>query len=237
MEFLFAYLAGVLTLINPCVLPILPIVLASSTQGSKHGPAALAAGMSLAFVVLGMTILVFGSSIGLDDQSMVTIGAWAMLAFGVVLLVPRFSDSFATATAGISSSANAQIDNLGGNGLKQQFIGGVLLGAVWSPCVGPTLGGAISFASQGQSLMWSALIMIFFALGVSTVIVALGYGTREIISARRDLMRSLADKSRPLMGAVFVLVGLMLITKTHHRIESYLVDVLPVWLIDLSVKF
>lgn len=237
MEFVFAYLAGVLTLINPCVLPILPIVLASSTQGSKHGPAALAVGMSTAFVVLGMTILVFGSSIGLDEQAMVTIGAWAMMTFGVVLLVPRFSETFATATAGFSSSANAQIDTLGGNGLKHQFIGGVLLGAVWSPCVGPTLGGAISFASQGQSLMWSALIMIFFALGVSTVIVMLGYGTREIVSKRRDLMRSLADKSRPLMGVVFILVGLMLITKTHHRIESYLVDVLPVWLIELSVKF
>jgi len=237
MEFVFAYIAGVLTLINPCVLPILPIVLASSTQASKHGPTAMAAGMSLTFVVLGMLILVFGRSVGLNEQSMLTFGAWAMIVFGTILLVPRLSETFATATAGFSGSANAGMDQLDGSGLSRQFLGGALLGAVWSPCIGPTLGGAISFASQGQSLVWSTLIMVFFALGVSTVILLLGYGTREIISSRRDLMRNLADKSRPLMGIVFLLVGVMLLTKTHHRIEAYLVDVLPHWLIDLSVKF
>lgn len=237
LDILFAYIAGVLTLINPCVLPILPIVLASSTQGNRHGPVAMALGMSLTFVILGLFILVVGASLGITDQTMLTVGALAMIGFGVVLLVPQFSERFALATSGVSSGANAQLDAIEGNGLRQQFVGGALLGAVWSPCVGPTLGGAISFASQGQSLLWSATIMLFFAAGVSTVIIALGYGTGEAIRARRDLMRTLAARSRPLMGAVFVLVGLMLLTRTHHVIEAYLLDVLPGWLIDLSVKF
>ena len=237
MELLFAYIAGLLTLINPCVLPILPIVLASSTQGAKHGPAALALGMSVAFVTLGMLVLIAGNSLGINEQTIVTAGAWAMIGFGLILLVPRFSERFAVATAGVSTTANTQLDEVNSSGLRGQFVGGILLGAVWSPCVGPTLGGAISLASQGQSLVWSTAIMCFFAAGISTVIVALGYGTQEAIRNRRDTMRKLAARSRPIMGAVFVAVGLMIVTKTHHRIEAVLLDTLPYWLTDLSVAF
>ena len=65
MELFFAYGAGLLTLINPCVLPILPIVLATALQASRHGPLAVAAGMSLSFVLLGMLVTVAGRGLGL----------------------------------------------------------------------------------------------------------------------------------------------------------------------------
>lgn len=237
MDLIFAYLAGLLTLINPCVLPILPIVLASSTHGHRHGPAALALGMSVAFVTLGLFVLVLGSRVGINETTMVTIGAWAMIGFGLILLVPGLSARFATATAGLSGSASMRMDALEPASLRSQFVGGTLLGAVWSPCVGPTLGGAISLASQGQSLSWAAAIMVSFAMGISSVILALGYGTREAIRSRRDAMQRLATRARPIMGAVFLLVGLMIVTRTHHVIESFLLDILPGWLIDLSVTF
>ena len=144
MEFIFAYGAGLLTLINPCVLPILPIVLATSLQASRHGPLMMAAGMSLTFVVLGVSVAVFGRSLGITPESVADTGAVMMVIFGVVLLVPRFANSFATATAGFSARADARIDGVGRGGLPGQFAGGMLIGAVWSPCIGPTLGGAIA---------------------------------------------------------------------------------------------
>ena len=69
MEFIFAYGAGLLTLINPCVLPILPIVLATALNASRHGPLALAAGLSLSFVVLGMGVTVLGYSLGITEET------------------------------------------------------------------------------------------------------------------------------------------------------------------------
>jgi len=72
-------------------------------------------------------------------------------------------------------------------------VGGLLLGAIWSPCIGPTLGGAISLASQGQDLFWAFLIMLSFALGIGSVVVALGYGTGEAIRRRQEKMRGLAN--------------------------------------------
>jgi len=237
MELVFAYLAGLLTLINPCVLPVLPIVLGSAVQANRHGPLALAAGMGLSFVVLGLSVALLGQSIGLTEERMAQIGASLMVLFGIVLLVPRLSHGFEYATAGFAARADRGLDSVDQSGLKGQFLGGVLLGAVWSPCVGPTLGGAIALAAQGESLFRAGSIMASFALGIGTIIIALGYGTRQLILRRQNAMRALAEKSKPIMGALLLLVGLMILFKLHHAIEAWALDVLPYWLQDLSVVF
>jgi cytochrome c biogenesis protein CcdA len=237
MDLLLGYIAGLLTLINPCVLPVLPIVLATALQAGRAGPMVLAAGMSLSFVTFGMTIAVFGHTLGIDDQTITQAGAVLMMIFGVILLVPRFSESFATATAGFSERADSGMDQIDRTGLKGQFVGGLLLGAVWVPCVGPTLGGAIALASSGESLGWAAATMFSFALGISTIIIALGYGAQSAIAKRRDWMRAMSGRAKPIMGAVFLLVGLALFFNLHKFAEIWLLDRLPFWLQDLSVRF
>ena len=237
MELLLGYLAGILTLINPCVLPVLPIVLASGLQAGRHAPLAIAAGLCFSFVTFGMFVATIGYSIGLTEQVLAQIGAMLMIAFGLVLLVPRFNESFATATASFGSKADAQMSSMPMSSLRNQFFGGMLLGAVWSPCIGPTLGGAISLASQGQNLWWAFLIMLSFGLGVSTVVIALGYGTGEVIRRRKERLHRLAEKAKPIMGFAFLLVGLMIFFKVHYKIEAWLVEILPYWFQDLSIRF
>ncbi|MDX1819595.1 MAG: cytochrome c biogenesis CcdA family protein [Paracoccaceae bacterium] len=236
MELILGYLAGLLTLINPCVLPVLPIVLAGALQASPLGPLALAAGMSFSFVVLGITVSAFGFALGLTEDVIAQAGALLMIGFGLVLLVPRFSMAFSTATAGLASGADTRMDQIETTGLKGQFTGGLLLGAVWSPCIGPTLGGAIALAAQGQSLLWAGAIMSAFALGVSTLILALGYGARAALLRRQALMRRIAERSRPFMGLVFVVVGLALFFRLHHLLDAWLLGILPAWFVDLSVS-
>jgi cytochrome c-type biogenesis protein len=236
MDLILGYVAGLLTLINPCVLPVLPIVLASALQAGRAGPLVLAAGMSLSFVTLGLFVAVLGRAFGITEETVSNASAVLMIGFGLVLLVPRFSTVFATATAGLSASADQGMDDAVGEGLTGQFVGGVLLGAVWSPCIGPTLGGAISLASQGESLLRSAGIMVTFALGVSTIILALGYGAQSVIRQRQALMRRIAVSARPAMGVIFVAVGLAILFRLHHVAEVWLLDNLPPWLIDFSVS-
>lgn len=236
MEYILGYAAGLLTLINPCVLPILPIVLATALQAGRLGPLAVAGGMSVSFVALGLLVSVAGRSLGITEETVSNAGAVLMIGFGLVLLVPRFSESFATATAGLSARADAQIDETDRSGLTGQFIAGMLLGAVWSPCIGPTLGGAISLASQGQSLMHATLIMISFALGVSTIIIGLAYGAQSMIRKRQTWMRNLAASARPVMGAVFIAVGLAILFKLHHVAEIWALEHLPAWLTEFSVS-
>lgn len=121
--------------------------------------------------------------------------------------------------------------------LTGQFLGGALLGAVWVPCVGPTLGGAIALASTGESLLWAGAIMAAFALGIGTVMVVLAYGAQNVIRARRDSLRLLAQRARPVMGAVFLLTGAALYLNLFRIAEIWLIRTLPFWLQDLSVRF
>jgi cytochrome c-type biogenesis protein len=239
-ELLLGYIAGLLTLVNPCVLPVLPIVLVSSLQADRRGPLALAAGLSLSFVVLGLFVIVLGASVGIDQRMMTTAGAWFMVAFGVVLLVPRLNDRFAAATAGFAGKANERLmdqDATGKfSGLSGQFLGGILLGAVWSPCIGPTLGGAISLASQGTDIAWSAAIMTSFALGVSTLVIGLAFGTREVVARRKNALNILAGRAKPILGFTFLCVGVAILSGLDHWLEGQLLDILPLWLQDFSVS-
>lgn len=236
MDLIFAYLAGLLTLINPCVLPVLPIVLTTALQAHRLGPVALAAGMSTAFVTLGLGVATLGQSIGLSAETVAQASAVLMIGFGLVLLVPRLNAGFAMATGGLAARADAGIDQVDRSGLSGQFLGGALLGAVWSPCVGPTLGGAISLASQGQNLFWAGAIMLGFAAGVSTVILALGYGARAALQRRKALMRKIAERAKPIMGVVFLVVGVIMLTGALRPVETWLLNVLPYWLQDFSVS-
>lgn len=235
MELIFAYLAGLLTLINPCVVPVLPIVLASALNAGRSGPWALAAGLTVSFVAFGMFVTTIGYSIGLTQERLAQIGALVMIMFGLVLLVPAFSRRFEAATQGVAGAANKQMLGLDLGGNSGQFLGGVLLGAVWSPCIGPTLGGAIALASQGENLLWAMLIMLFFAFGVSTLILGLSWGAQSALRSRTEALKSLAERSKPILGVVFVAVGLMIYFKIHHIIERWALQTLPAWLLDFSV--
>ena len=212
------------------------IVLATSLQSDRRGPLALAGGMSLSFVLVGLFVIVLGASIGVDQRMMTTLGAWLMIGFGLVMLVPRLNEGFAAATAGLAGSADAGMRGMDSTGLRGQFLGGCLLGAVWSPCVGPTLGGAISLASQGANIIWAGAIMTAFAFGVSSIILALAFGTREVILKRQAAMRALAGRAKPILGITFLLVGTGLLFGVDHVLEGWALDLLPEWLQDFSVS-
>jgi cytochrome c biogenesis protein CcdA len=159
-----------------------------------------------------------------------------MVAFGLAMLMPAAGARFAGATAGIAARADAGMAKVESHGLTGQFAGGMLLGAVWSPCIGPTLGAAIAMASQGADLPRAGAIMTSFSLGVSTLILALSFGARGWLGRNMPLMRALAQRSKPILGATFVLVGVALWFRVNHVIDAWIIEHLPAWLVDFSVS-
>ena len=169
-----AFVAGVLTIFSPCVLPILPIVLGAAALEHRWGPAALAAALTVSFVAIGLFAATVGHSIGLDSGLLRNIAAGLMIAVGATLLVSRFQERLALAGEPLVNWTDHQFGAIRHSGLAGQIIVGLLLGAVWSPCVGPTLGAASLLAAQGRDLGEVAATMLAFGLGAALPLAALG---------------------------------------------------------------
>ena len=236
MTYFWAFLAGILTLINPCVLPLLPVVIAGALQSHRLGPVMIALGLTVSFTFVGVLVTAFGHLIGLDELLINRIAAVIMILFGIILLMTRAQEKLSNVVAPLASSANAKIDSTDSRDLGSQFFIGVLLGAVWSPCVGPTLGGAIGLAASGSGLLQATFTMLFFGLGVSVVLLSLSYGTREMLTKRKDRLMKWMPWAKPIMGVVMIIVGIGLLLGWNHTIDQWLLDIMPVWLQDLSVS-
>lgn len=236
MELVFAFAAGLLTMLNPCVLPVLPVALASGLGSSRTEPLALALGMSVSFTVLGVLVSLVGPGLGVTPEAVSRAFSLAMVAFGLVLLVPSLNQQFALATAGVATAAAHGMRRADGSAIPRQFLGGALLGAVWTPCIGPTLGGAIALASQGSDLGWATAIMLAFSAGVSSIVLAIAYGAQRFSQSDRRMLDRAARWAKPIAGVAFVLVGLAGFFGATERLVGTLLDAMPVWLQDLTVS-
>ncbi|MDJ0614163.1 MAG: cytochrome c biogenesis CcdA family protein [Rhizobiaceae bacterium] len=237
MDLVFGYIAGLLTLLNPCVLPVLPVILITALNTHRLGPLYLCAGLCLTFVTVGMFVASLGPALGISDTLVSRVASVVMIGFGLILIVPALSQRFTLAASTASGTLSNKTAALNSDGLGAQFLTGVLLGAVWSPCIGPTLGGAIALASSGNDLGWAALIMLSFAFGVSTIILVLATLSRDALLRNRERMMRMSQWARPIMGGLLVAVGAFLFFGLHYTVERWAVENLPYWFQDLSITF
>lgn len=232
-----AYIAGLVTILNPCVLPLIPILIASALGKGKFGPVALAAGMVTSFTIFGFIIIAFGFSLGINEQSVRIFAGALLLLAGALLLLPRAQAALSTAAAPITNLGNRALGNVNGEGMLGQYMIGALLGLVWAPCVGPTLGVAIAAASQGENLASAFFTFFVFGLGVATSILLFAYGSRKALGERSKTMQSISRYAKPIFGVSLLLVGAMVITGFDKVIEIALLEILPEWLIAFTVQF
>jgi cytochrome c biogenesis protein CcdA len=232
-----AFLAGTLSILSPCVLPILPIVLGSAIAPTKWGPVALALGLCSSFVVVGLFVATVGYGIGLDGDLVRRAAGAILLALGAVLLLPRLSLQLSLAGGPVASVAAKSLDRVRGHGAFGQFGIGILLGAVWSPCVGPTLGAASILAAQQQDLGEVAATMFAFGLGAALPLLALGGLSREALLRWRYRLRSAGQGLKVGLGALLVVIGLCILTGLDKAAETLLVEASPDWLTNLTTRF
>ena len=231
---LLAFAAGALTILSPCVLPLVPIVMGSAAQGSKWGPVALAGGLILSFTLVGGVIAAFGPAIGLDEGALRLGGAILLLLAGAVLLLPTLQGQLERLAAPLAGWAQARQARLERFGLAGQAGIGALLGLVWTPCVGPTLGAAIVLAAQGQNLGAVALTMASFATGIAAVLLLLALLTRTLFARWRSTLLESGSRGKRLLGWLLIVVGLLVLTGADHLISGAILLISPDWLIDLS---
>lgn len=232
-----AALAGLLSILSPCVLPLIPIVLGGAAAHHRFGPAALAAGLALSFTGIGLFVATIGFQLGFEGGFFRALGACVMVAIGLVLALPALQARATLALAPMSNWVEARFGQSAAVSASGPFGVGLLLGAVWSPCVGPTLGAASLLASRGSNLGAVALTMAAFGLGAALPLLALGLLTRASLSRWRDKLLTSGKFAKQVLGVAFILIGALILTGLDKVLETWLVEISPLWLTALTSQF
>jgi cytochrome c-type biogenesis protein len=230
-------IAGALSTLSPCVLPLLPVLIASAVNAHRWGALALGSGLAVSFMIVGIFLATLGAWLGLDPETVRSVGAVTLAIFGSILLVPRLSDLFAQATSTLSNSGNQLLARVTFGGLPGQFLIGVLLGVVWSPCVGPTLGAATTLASQGKNLGQIGLLMLIFGIGAAAPLVLLGSMSRAGMMKVRGRLLTGGKYGKQLLGLVILALGVMIATGVDKSFEAWILDHTPGWLTAATTKY
>jgi len=238
VTYALGYLAGALSTLSPCVLPLLPILIASATAQHRFGPLALMLGLTLSFAGVGIFIATLGIAVGLDAGVLRRGAALLLVAFGALLLSARAQARLTQVAAGVGTLAgDGLLARLGGTSWRGQFALGLALGVVWSPCVGPTLGAASALAAQRSHLPQIALLMLLFGLGAGTPLMLIGRLSAEAMQRLRRRLLAAGQRGRWLLGAALLSIGLAILTGSDRRLETWLVEHSPDWLTALTTQF
>ncbi|WP_159727400.1 cytochrome c biogenesis CcdA family protein [Methylosinus sp. Ce-a6] len=232
-----AFLAGLFSILSPCVLPLLPIILGAAASEHKMGPAALAVGVASSFVAIGLFLALIGFGAGIDGDALRFGAALLMIALGVLLATPALQVRLAAAGGPVADWIERRFSGFSTHGLRGQFGLGLLLGAVWSPCAGPTLGAASLLAAQGRNFGEVGLVMAFFGLGAGLPLVALGAASRSLSMRLRHSLLVGGKWGKGALGAALASIGLLIATGLDKPLEAALVAASPQWLTELTTRF
>lgn len=231
-----SFIAGALTTINPCVLPLLPVVFATALTTGRAGPLALVAGLVTGFTAVGVAVAAAGTFFGIDERTIRPIVAILFIAIGAALMYSPLERKLSSLFAPIGATGATLAARASAFGVAGQFAVGLLLGAIWSPCSGPALGAAIGLAAEAGDVPLAALRMAVFGLGAASILLLLAYGSRAFVARKRERLAWAARIAKPTAGAVFLALGLAMLTGFDKWIETMLLDVTPDWLVNLTTS-
>jgi cytochrome c biogenesis protein CcdA/thiol-disulfide isomerase/thioredoxin len=188
---LVGFVAGIITAVSPCVLPVLPIVLAGGAAGERRRPYAIIAGLVASFTVFTLTATALLSALRLPQDTLRNAAIVLLFLLAASLLVPRIGLLIEAPFARLSRwHAGGE---LGGG-----FLLGVSLGLVFVPCAGPVLATVTVLAAQHRVGLDAVLVTLFYALGAGLVLLLVAIGgqraTRRLRAGRRWF--------RPALGAI-----------------------------------
>lgn len=233
---LMSFVAGNVAVLSPCVLPALPFIVSSALEQHKYGPVAVALGLISSFSIIGMSVAAFGSFLGLDPHIIRMASAWLMILMGSAFLSHKLQAAINVQLNNLAYQANKQLNMNSTNGLRGQYFLGLLVGAVWSPCIGPTLGSAIALAGQTESRLQGSLMIFIYGFGVIIPFLFLAYGTRYL-GFSKPMAMNLATKGKLILGSLMLTFGISVLTGFDKRFEGWVFELMPESLLSWITSF
>ena len=232
-----SFLAGTLTTLSPCVLPVLPFVTAASLRGDRRGPLALGAGLLFAFVLFTWTFALLGEIAGLDPSQLRTGAAILLILSSCLFLWPGLQDRLGALASRLTSRTDSVFRKVENHGLTGQVATGFLLGIVWTPCSGPSLGSAVGLAASSGSAAQALPLLLVFGLGAVLPFMAFAYGAQRSVLSLKAGSRAWIPRLKPVFGLLMLAFGIGILTGFDKRLESVLVGSLPDFWLNWTTKF
>ncbi|PIQ79081.1 hypothetical protein COV81_03295 [Candidatus Peregrinibacteria bacterium CG11_big_fil_rev_8_21_14_0_20_41_10] len=221
-----AFAAGIITILSPCVLPVLPIVLTGATIDDKKYPFGVVTGFIISFTVFTLFLTTLVNLTGISANAIRYISIIVVALFGLVLLIPKLHTFFELTVSKLVAKSST------GNGAKSRtgFVSGIFvgisMGLIWTPCVGPILGSVIALALSGSVNGFAFVITLAYALGTAIPMFGIMYGGRALLKKVPWLLANLGHIQK-VFGVLLLIVALGLLLNWDRSFQTFITAKFP----------
>ena len=217
----FAFLSGIVTILSPCILPVLPIVLTGSI-GGKSKPFGVVTGFIASFSFFTLVLSALVQTLDIPVNTLRIVAVVIIVTFGLTMIVPRLHLVFDRLMSRLVGSRGSSQKN----GFSGGFLTGVSLGLVWTPCVGPIMASVITLAVSQQVDGGAVLIIAAYSLGTAIPMFAVMVGGRKLLVRFPRLSAKGAGIQR-IFGVIMIIAGLMIGVGADRRFQSFVLELFP----------
>lgn len=227
IEYALALAAGMATILSPCILPVLPIVLATSAGRGRSEPLLIIGGFAATFAAGGLLIGLLSASSGELQGSIRTASIVVLLIAGLACFWPApFDWLVSRVRQWCAGYAPAAANRLPLGGPPGALLVGASLGLAWTPCAGPVLASVLSLAASAQAPARSSALLGLYAIGAGIPMLLIAYGGHWVTS-RLSFLKRRATLFRRIFGAVAVSVGILQLLQYDVLVSAWATQWLP----------
>lgn len=226
--FFLAIIAGFLTILAPCILPLLPFLLGTSGGKSKFRPLMIIVGFVGSFSLIGAALATFGTFLGVSNAALRTVAVVLLLLFGLALLFEKTYDRamaklqpiLARWSGKLSGSASKRTDAASG------LLVGVSLGLIWTPCAGPILGSILTLAARNPDFITTLLLLFAYSLGAGVPMLGIAYGGNAL-QRRLVAFGKWQSALNKVFGLLVVAMAILILTGYDIAFQTWLIQFYP----------
>lgn len=219
----FAFIAGFVTILSPCILPILPIVLSGGISNDKNRPLGIVIGFILSFTFFTLFLSSLVKLTGISPDLLRGLSVAIIFGFGLSLLIPRFQIFLEIIFSKLSNKVNRSKTRSG-------FFGGILLGLslglIWTPCVGPIIASVITLAASSTVTSTSVVITIAYSLGTAIPMLLITYGGRALLQKNLWLVKNTVNIQK-IFGVLMMITAIGIFFNVDRSFQAYILEVFP----------
>jgi len=222
----FAFLAGIITVLSPCILPILPIILTSSIGGvytGKSRPIGVVMGFILSFTFFTLFLSTIVRLSGIPAELLRLLSVLVVAGFGISLLVPQFQVFFERL---FSKFAGFMPSSQGRTGFGGGLLIGFSVGLLWTPCVGPILASVISLAITGTVTFDAFIITLAYSLGTAIPMFLIMLGGQNVLRRVPWLLSHLGHIQK-LFGVLMIVIAIGIYFNVDRKIQTFILNTFP----------